>query len=93
MYRVKPQWYLYIIRCKNESLYTGITIDVDRRFAEHCAQGAKCARYLRGKAPLELEFVMLVGDKRAAYRLEYAVKRLSKLEKERIVSGLVKLII
>lgn len=79
-------WYLYIIRCQNGSLYTGVTIDVNRRFAEHCAQGRKCARYLRGKGPLELAFVQLVGDKREAYRLEYKVKQLSKVQKEQFIN-------
>jgi hypothetical protein len=41
-----------MIRCADNSLYTGITIDLDRRFAEHQSQGKKCAKYLKGKSPL-----------------------------------------
>lgn len=80
-----PDWFLYMIRCRDGSLYTGITTDVTRRFSEHCEQGDKCARYLRGRAPLELVFFIKAGDRAHASRLEYLVKRLPKVEKELIV--------
>lgn len=79
-------WYLYIIRCRNDSLYTGITIDLERRFAEHQEQGEKCAKYLRGKGPLKLEYSVEVGTKSEATRLELLVKKLPKLEKELILA-------
>ncbi len=82
-----PPWFLYIIRCADNSLYTGITIDLERRFAEHQAQGTKCAKYLRGKAPLKLVFTTPVGDKSAASRLELRVKKRSKQTKERLITG------
>ena len=50
----KSSWFVYIIRCGDLSLYTGIATDVDRRFAEHESQGAKAAKYLRGATPLDL---------------------------------------
>ena len=80
-------WHLYIVRCRDASLYTGIATDVVRRFAEHAAQGKKCARYLRGKAPLELVFTVEVGSHAEAARLEVLVKRISKADKERLVKG------
>jgi putative endonuclease len=88
---MKPQstWWLYMIRCADNSLYTGITIDVDRRFAEHQSQGKKSAKYLRGKGPLELVFTIPVGTKSESSRLEVRVKQCSKRLKERIVVGLV----
>jgi putative endonuclease len=85
----QPTWWLYMIRCADNSLYTGITIDLDRRFAEHQSQGKKCAKYLRGKAPLQLVFTTVVGTKSQASRLEVRVKGCSKRVKERIVVGLV----
>jgi putative endonuclease len=85
----QPTWWLYMIRCADNSLYTGITIDVDRRFAEHQAQGKKSAKYLRGKGPLELVFTTPVGTKSEASRLEVRVKGCSKRVKERIILGLV----
>jgi putative endonuclease len=85
----QPTWWLYMIRCADNSLYTGITIDVDRRFSEHQAQGKKSAKYLRGKGPLELVFTTPVGTKSEASRMEVRVKQCSKRLKERIVAGMV----
>ena len=87
----QPTWYLYLIRCTNNSLYTGITTDLDRRFAEHQSQGQKCAKYLRGKAPLELVFTTEVGTKSDASRLEIRLKKCSKATKEKLVKGLIEL--
>jgi len=47
-------WFLYVIRCKHGKLYTGITTDVERRFAEHESNDKKGAKCLRGKTPLTL---------------------------------------
>lgn len=81
-------WRLYLIRCANNNLYAGITTDLDRRLAEHQAQGPQCAKYLKGKAPLALVFVAPAGQNRSeASRLEYFVKRLSKRQKEQLVAG------
>lgn len=68
-------------------MYTGITIDLDRRFAEHQSQGKKCAKYLRGKAPLQLVFTTVVGTKSQASRLELRLKQCSKRVKEQLVTG------
>lgn len=84
----KPPWFLYLIRCNDNSLYTGITINLERRFAEHEDQGQKCAKYLKGKAPLQLVFTSPAGaTKSEASRLEFYVKRLSKAKKERLALG------
>jgi putative endonuclease len=82
-----PVWSLYIIRCRDNSLYTGITIDIDRRLAEHQAQGKKSAKYLRGKGPLELVFTAPVGTKSMATRLELRLKKCRKAVKEQLVAG------
>ena len=86
----KPCWHLYIIRCGNGTLYTGITTDVLRRFGEHESQGVRCAKYLRGKLPLTLLFQTAVGDRSDALRLEHRVKQLSHREKAMLVSGYLK---
>ena len=78
-------WSLYLVRCRNGTLYTGITTDVERRFEEHC--NGSGAKYLRGRGPLELVFHCAAGDRGAALRLEHQVKRLSKADKERLVRG------
>ena len=79
------QWFLYMIRTCLGTLYTGVTLDVDRRFEEHQSQGKKCAKYLRGKTPLELVHVETLPGKSAAYKLEIKIKKLSKADKERYV--------
>jgi len=81
------EWWVYVIRCRDGSLYTGVTTDVSRRFKEHQAGGRKCARYLRGKAPLELAFHSPAGLKREALRVEKLLKKLAKREKEALVLG------
>lgn len=80
-------WFLYLIRIADGRLYTGITTDVERRFAEHQAGGARAARSLRGKGPLGLVFYQEVASCRSeAQKFEARVKRLPRLHKERIVS-------
>ena len=80
-------WYLYLVRCSNSSLYTGIATDVVRRLAEHAAQGKQSAKYLRGKDPLTLVFTVEIGSRAEASRLEMKLKRLSKAKKELLVKG------
>ena len=81
-----PEFSLYIVRCADGALYTGISVDVERRLAEHAA-GKRGARSLRGKGPLELVFSEVVGDRSAASRLEYRVKQLSRAQKIELVAG------
>jgi len=78
------QWFLYMVRCKGDVLYTGITTDVKRRFAEH--QSGKGAKFLRGKTPLALVFQQEIGSHSDALKLELIVKKWSKAEKENVVS-------
>ena len=74
-----------MIRCGDGSLYTGIATDVERRLAEHRDGGPRGARYLRGRAPLELVYELPVGSQSLALRLEQRLKRVTKQEKESIV--------
>jgi putative endonuclease len=67
-------WFVYVIRCRDDSLYTGVTTDVARRFAEHSAGGARAARYLRGRGPLALVFSRPVGSRSEALSLERRIK-------------------
>ena len=77
---------LYIVRCADGSLYTGIATDVDKRLAEHVS-GVRGAKFLRGKGPLEVVFSEFVGDRASALRLEYRVKRLTREQKLALVRG------
>lgn len=80
------QFSLYIVRCADGSLYTGIATDVARRLAEH-ESGPQGAKFLRGKGPLEVVFSAVVGDRAMASRLEYRVKRLSRAQKVELIEG------
>ncbi len=80
-------WFLYLIRCRNGRLYTGITTDVERRFEEHEGGDKKGSKYLRGKAPLELVLKKKVGDRSMALKIEAKVKKLPKTKKELLVDG------
>lgn len=72
---------IYLLRCRDGSIYTGITTDVARRLAEH-EDGARGARYLRGKGPFELIYQREVGSRSVASRLEHRIKQLSPQEKQ-----------
>lgn len=77
-------WFLYMLRTPSGMLYTGITTDVERRLAQHqCGKGAKA---LRGKGMLVLVFHCAAGDRSLASKLESKVKKLSKIQKEKLVS-------
>ncbi|MBB6056657.1 GIY-YIG nuclease family protein [Tolumonas osonensis] len=75
-------WSLYLIRDKDNRLYTGITTDVSRRFAQH--QAGKGARNLRGRAPLTLHWHTEIGDHSQALKAEYRLKQWPKSRKERL---------
>lgn len=76
-------WYLYLVRCTDDSLYTGITTNVERRFKAH--QDCTGAKYLKGRGPLKLVFKEKIGGKRLAFRVEHKVKRWPKFKKEQLV--------
>ena len=83
---VSTRFSLYIVRCANGSLYTGIATDVQKRLAEHEA-GSRGARYLRGKGPLDIVFSEVVGNRAQASRLEHRVKQLSRTRKLALIDG------
>jgi putative endonuclease len=80
-------WSVYLVRTAGGALYTGITTDVERRFAEHQAGAPKGARSLRGKGPLRLEYQAPAGDRAAASRLEWAIKQWPRDQKEALIKG------
>ena len=76
-------WFLYMIKCGDGSLYTGIAVDVARRFADH--QTGKGAKYLRGRGPLQLVFNKRIGERRLALKLERRVKQLPRHKKQDLI--------
>ncbi len=76
-------WELYILRCGDGSLYTGISRDAEKRLAAH--RSGKGAKYTRGRGPLTLVYRELCTDHSEALRREYAIKRLTRTEKEQLI--------
>ncbi|WP_323844871.1 GIY-YIG nuclease family protein [Microbulbifer magnicolonia] len=80
-------WFVYLVRTRRGALYTGITTDVERRFAEHQSGGPKAAKALRGRGPLTLVFQQAVADKSEALKLELQIKKWPKEKKEALIAG------
>lgn len=85
--KTPTDWFLYLIRNKNQHLYTGISNNWQRRYFEHAEQGAKCAKALRGKAPLEIVFCAALANKNEALRAEVWVKKQSRKTKLAIIEN------
>lgn len=83
-------YWLYLLQCRDGSLYTGIARDVEARLREH-DDGARGAKYLRGRSPLVLVFRREVGDRGRAQRLEYRVKNLPRSRKLALITGQIEL--
>ena len=77
-------WHVYMVCCRDNTLYTGIAKDLDRRIKAHNS-GKEGARYTRGRRPVKLIFSKQVGSKSAAARLEYKIKGLSRSKKDLLV--------
>jgi putative endonuclease len=81
----KDVWFVYVARCADRTLYTGIARDVAARIAAHDA--GKGARYTRGRGPLTLCAKRRCASKGEALRLELAIKRLPRARKEYLTTG------
>ena len=78
-------YYTYMLRCTDNSIYTGITNDLERRMDEHFTQGEKCAKYTKRHKAQKLEAAWSSEDRKLASKLEYYIKHLPKSEKEDII--------
>ena len=78
-------WYLYILRCADGSLYTGITTDVERRLEEH--RSGKGAKYTRGRGPLELVYTEECGTHSLALKRELAIKAMKTTRKNDLIKS------
>ena len=76
-------WFVYLLRCGDGSLYTGITTDVERRLEAH--RSGKGAKYTRGRAPLELVYREECGDHSAALKRELEIKAMPREEKMKLI--------
>ena len=82
---MEVKWYLYILRCGDGTLYTGITTDVPKRLEQH--RTGKGAKYTRGRSPLELVYQEECGSHSEALKRELAVKKLTREQKEVLIRG------
>ena len=80
-----PDWHVYLIRCGDGTLYTGVATDVSRRLEEHRRGEGKGAKYLRGRGPLELVLERTVGPRGVALSVESRIKRLRRARKEELI--------
>ena len=78
------RWFVYLARCADGTLYCGVALDVTARIAQHDA--GKGAKYTRFRGPLTVVLVRRCGDRSRALRLEYAIKQLTRAEKEALIA-------
>lgn len=80
-------YYVYILRCSGDTLYTGIAADIDRRMAEHFGRTEKCAKYTRSHRAEKLEALWSAENRSTASKLEYRIKKLSREQKLRLIEN------
>lgn len=78
-------YWVYILQCGDNTLYTGITTDVERRLKEH--QNGVGAKYTRGRSPLRVVYREACPDKSSALRREYAIKQLPRAKKLELIAS------
>lgn len=80
----KSSHYIYMLRCGDNTFYTGYTTDIEKRLAVH--ESGKGAKYTRGRGPFELVYREELPDKVSALKKEYQIKKLSRNRKEKLIS-------
>lgn len=82
---IKQMYYTYMLRCKDKSIYAGITTDVERRLEEHVKKSEKGAKYTRSHDAIKMEAIWESKNRADASKLEYWIKHLTKKQKERLI--------
>ncbi len=80
---LSPPWFVYLVRSANQALYCGISLDAQKRFAQHCT--GKGARFFATSPAQALVYIEACADKSTALRRELAIKRMPKHAKERLL--------
>ena len=80
-------YYTYMIRCEDNSLYTGMTSDLEKRINEHISKGKNGAKYTKSHNAIKLEIAWKSKEKSLACKLEYQIKTLNKKQKESLIKG------
>ncbi|NLM96154.1 MAG: GIY-YIG nuclease family protein [Halanaerobiaceae bacterium] len=76
--------YVYIVKCSDNTLYTGYTVDLERRIKEH--NEGRGSRYTRGRLPVKLEYFEEYEAKGRAMKREYEIKQMTRMQKEKLLS-------
>ena len=79
-------YYIYMVRCADSSLYTGIAADLGRRLREHTQKAPAAAKYTRSRQVEALEMAWTASDRSAASRLECAIKKLPRAKKLELIA-------
>jgi putative endonuclease len=87
MARAARNWNVYIVRCADGTLYTGVAIDVTARLAQHNGARANGARYTRARRPVKLVYREHAANRAAACRREYRIKRMTRREKLAMIAA------
>ena len=82
----KNKWHVYIVRCRDGTLYTGIARALSRRIEEHNS-GDSGARYTRSRRPVRLVYAEECPSRSAALKREHAIKRMTRSAKKRLIAG------
>ena len=82
-----PDWYIYIVKCSDQTLYTGITRDVRRRIKEHNSNDLLGARYTRCRRPVTLVYKEDAGSRSEATKRETAIKKLTRNKKNGLIAA------
>ena len=80
------QWWVYMLLCADDSLYTGITTNVDRRVSEHNGNSASAAKYTRSRRPVKLIYLEAAKCRSTASKREFSIKRLHTAQKHELIS-------
>ncbi len=80
-------YFIYMLRCEENSIYTGITTDLERRMREHFSKNEKCAKYTSSHSAKKLEAVWQTDGRQNASKLEYNIKKLTKDKKENLINN------
>jgi len=78
-------YYTYMLRCEDNSIYTGMTNDLNKRMNDHFLKNKNGAKYTKSHTPKKLEAVWTSKEKSLACKLEYHIKQLNKSEKENLI--------
>ena len=79
-------WFVYMLVCNDQTIYTGITLDIQKRLTEH-NNGANGARYTRSRRPVSLAYLEKLPDRSTASRREYQLKKLSRQQKLELIAS------